>query len=184
MARRKSQKRRNKKYQVSNRQLKTKRPYKDTIFRMLYHDKENLLSLYNAVNGRNYTNVEDLQIVTLENAIYMGMKNDLAFIMDMYLYLGLSKDNASMSVSITLIFLSALLTGLGWYDRIAKHAGAGTLVPITGFANSVAAPALEFKTEGYILGLGAKIFIISGPVILYGTLASVLYGLIYYLFLR
>ena len=73
--------------------------------------------------------------------------------MDMYLYLGLSKDNASMSVSITLIFLSALLTGLGWYDRIAKHAGAGTLVPITGFANSVAAPALEFKTEGYILGL-------------------------------
>ena len=87
MARRKSQKRRNKKYQVSNRQLKTKRPYKDTIFRMLYHDKENLLSLYNAVNGRNYTNVEDLQIVTLENAIYMGMKNDLAFIMDMNLYL-------------------------------------------------------------------------------------------------
>ena len=76
------------------------------------------------------------------------------------------------------------LRGLGWYDRIAKHAGAGTLVPITGFANSVAAPALEFKTEGYILGLGAKIFIISGPVILYGTLASVLYGLIYYLFLR
>lgn len=105
-------------------------------------------------------------------------------LMDMYLYLGLSKDNASMSVSITLIFLSALLTGLGWYDRIAKHAGAGTLVPITGFANSVAAPALEFKTEGYILGLGAKIFVISGPVILYGTLASVLYGLIYYLFLR
>ena len=100
-------------------------------------------------------------------------------LMDMYLYLGLSKDNASMSVSITLIFLSALLTGLGWYDRIAKHAGAGTLVPITGFANSVAAPALEFKTEGYILGLGAKIFIISGPVILYGTLASVLYGLIF-----
>ena len=85
-------------------------------------------------------------------------------LMDMYLYLGLSKDNASMSVSITLIFLSALLTGLGWYDRIA--------------------PALEFKTEGYILGLGAKIFIISGPVILYGTLASVLYGFIYYLFLR
>ena len=87
MARRKSQKRRNKKYQVNNRQLKVKLPYKDTIFRMLYHDKENLLSLYNAVNGRNYTNVEDLQIVTLENAIYMGMKNDLAFIMDMNLYL-------------------------------------------------------------------------------------------------
>ena len=87
MARRKSQKRRNKKYQVNNRQLKAKRPYKDTIFRMLYHDKENLLSLYNAVNGRNYTNAEDLQIVTLKNAIYMGMKNDLAFIMDLNLYL-------------------------------------------------------------------------------------------------
>ena len=87
MARRKSQKRRNKKYQVNNRQLKAKRPYKDTIFRMLYHDKENLLSLYNAVNGRNYTNAEDLQIVTLKNAIYMGMKNDLAFIMDSYLNL-------------------------------------------------------------------------------------------------
>ena len=69
MARRKSQKRRNKKYQVSNRQLKAKRPYKDTIFRMLYHDKENLLSLYNAVNGRNYTNAEDLQIVTLKKTI-------------------------------------------------------------------------------------------------------------------
>ena len=87
MARRKSQKRRNKKYQVNNRQLKANRPYKATIFRMLYHDKENLLSLYNAVNGRNYTNAEDLQIVTLKNAIYMGMKNDLAFIMDMNLYL-------------------------------------------------------------------------------------------------
>ena len=87
MAKRKSQKRRNQKYQVNNRQLKAKRMYKDTIFRMLYHDKENLLSLYNAVNGREYTDPEKLQVVTLENAIYMGMKNDLAFIMDMNLYL-------------------------------------------------------------------------------------------------
>ena len=100
------------------------------------------------------------------------------------IYEAIPGNDKDVFASITLIFLSALLTGLGWYDRIAKHAGAGTLVPITGFANSVAAPALEFKTEGYILGLGAKIFIISGPVILYGTLASVLYGLIYYLFLR
>ena len=87
MAKRKSQKRRNKKYQVNNRQLKAKRSYKDTIFRMLYHDKENPLSLYNAVNGKDYTDPEELQIITLENAIYMGMKNDLAFIMDMNLYL-------------------------------------------------------------------------------------------------
>lgn len=87
MAKRKSQKRRNQKYQANNRQLKAKRLYKDTIFRMVYHDKENLLSLYNAVNGKDYTDPEELQIITLENAIYMGMKNDLAFIMDMDLYL-------------------------------------------------------------------------------------------------
>lgn len=103
---------------------------------------------------------------------------------NMYDHFGLSKDGCAMATSVTLVFLSALFTGLGWYDMLAKHAGAGTLVPITGFANSVAAPALEFKTEGYILGLGAKIFIISGPVILYGTLASIVYGLIYYFFLR
>ncbi len=96
-------------------------------------------------------------------------------LLDMFSSLGLERKSASLAVSVTLIFLSALLTALGWYEKIAKHAGAGTLVPITGFAN-----ALEFKTEGWILGLGAKIFIISGPVILYGTLASVIYGIIYY----
>lgn len=83
--------------------------------------------------------------------------------------------------SVTLIFISALLTGLGCYDKIAKHAGAGTLVPITGFANSVVAPALEFKAEGFVLGLGAKMFIIAGPVIVYGTVASAVYGVIYYI---
>ena len=103
---------------------------------------------------------------------------------DMYKAFGLEQKTASLSSSVTLIFRSALLTALGLYEKLAKHAGAGTLVPITGFANSVAAPALEFKTEGWVLGLGAKIFIISGPVILYGTLASVAYGLIYYFFLR
>ena len=102
----------------------------------------------------------------------------------MYSNYGLSEKNAGMATSITLILISAILTGFGLYDKIAKHGGAGTLVPITGFANSVVAPAIEFKTEGLVLGLGAKIFIISGPVILYGTLASVIYGLIYYLFLR
>lgn len=106
------------------------------------------------------------------------------FLSNFYLYLGLSKDEASSFVSITLIVISALLTGLGIYEKIAKHAGAGTLVPITGFANSVVSPALEFKTEGYILGVGAKIFIISGPVILYGILSSSVYGIIYYFFLK
>lgn len=105
-------------------------------------------------------------------------------LLNMYSGFGLSEKNAGMATSITLIFLSALFTALGYYDRIAKHAGAGTLVPITGFANSVVAPAMEFKTEGFVLGLGAKIFIICGPVILYGTLASVVYGIVYFFFLK
>ncbi len=105
-------------------------------------------------------------------------------LLDMYRSFGLERKSASLAVSVTLIFLSALFTALNWYEKIAKHAGAGTLVPITGFANSVAAPALEFKTEGWVLGLGAKIFIISGPVILYGTLASIIYGLIYFFFVK
>ena len=82
--------------------------------------------------------------------------------------------------SVTLVFLSALFTGLGLYDKLATHAGAGTLVPITGFANSIASPAVEFKTEGMVLGLGAKMFIIAGPVIVYGISASVIYGVIYW----
>ncbi|MCI8601927.1 MAG: stage V sporulation protein AC [Oscillospiraceae bacterium] len=99
-------------------------------------------------------------------------------LLNLYQYWGLTLDRASGFVSITLIFLSALFTGLGCYDNIARHAGAGTLVPITGFANSVVAPALEFKSEGLILGLGAKLFIISGPVIVYGLAASWVYGII------
>ncbi|NLP25953.1 MAG: stage V sporulation protein AC [Clostridiales bacterium] len=91
--------------------------------------------------------------------------------------------SASTWLSIILILTSAVLTGFGLYEKIAKHAGAGTLVPITGFANSVVSPALECKTEGFVLGVGAKIFTIAGPVILYGTAASIIYGLVYYLFL-
>lgn len=96
-----------------------------------------------------------------------------------YQKLGLDKESASTATSITLVFISALLTGLDIYPKIAKHGGAGTLVPITGFANAVCAPALEAKTEGYILGVGAKIFTIAGPVILYGEIASVIAGIIY-----
>ena len=102
-------------------------------------------------------------------------------LLNWYGQLGLDKDAAGMATSMTLVAMSALLTGLSLYDNIARHAGAGTLVPITGFANSIAAPAVEFKTEGFILGVGAKMFTIAGPVIVYGVSASVVYGLIYWI---
>ena len=95
---------------------------------------------------------------------------------------GMEKQDAGTAASMTLVALSALLTGLSVYDDIAKHAGAGTLVPITGFANAIVAPAVEFKTEGFVLGVGAKMFTIAGPVIVYGLAASVVYGFIYWLY--
>lgn len=94
---------------------------------------------------------------------------------------GMSTDESRTLVSVTLIVITAVLTGIGVFDKIAKHAGAGTIVPITGFANSVVSPALEFKSEGFIMGTGASIFKIAGPVILYGTTAASLYGLIYFI---
>lgn len=94
---------------------------------------------------------------------------------------GLPKEDAGTAASMTLVALSALLTGMSLYDNLAKHAGAGTLVPITGFANAIAAPAVEFKTEGFVLGVGAKMFTIAGPVIVYGLAASVVYGFIYWI---
>ena len=99
-----------------------------------------------------------------------------------YTALGLEQQDASAAASMSLVALSALLTGFSLYDNIAKYAGAGTLVPITGFANAIASPAIEFKTEGFILGVGAKMFTIAGPVIVYGVSASVVYGLIYWIF--
>lgn len=102
-------------------------------------------------------------------------------LLNMYQSFGLDPDESGMWTSMTLIFLSAMFTGLKLYDRIAQHAGAGTLVPITGFANSVVSPALDFKSEGYVLGLGAKMFVIAGPVIVYGISASIVYGVIYYI---
>ena len=100
------------------------------------------------------------------------------FINSLYMQQGLSKFDAGSATSVTLVFIGALLTGLGIYDKLAKYAGGGTLVPITGFANSVVAPALEFKTEGFVTGTAAKMFIIAGPVIVYGIASSVVYGLI------
>lgn len=99
-------------------------------------------------------------------------------ILDFWKKTGLDEKDAAAATSITLIGLAALLTGLHLYEKIAKFAGAGTLVPITGFSNSVASPALEFKTEGLILGTAAKMFIIAGPVLVYGISASILYGII------
>lgn len=101
--------------------------------------------------------------------------------LNLYKYLGLPKDTAQPLVTVTMIFIGTFLTGLDIYPKIAKHGGAGTLVPVTGFANAVAAPALEAKTEGYVLGVGAKIFTIAGPVILFGTISSIICGIVYFI---
>lgn len=103
-------------------------------------------------------------------------------LMNWFRSMNMSKDSSGTAVSICLVLLSAILTGLAVYDDIAKLAGAGTLVPITGFANAVVSPAIEFKAEGFITGMAAKMFIIAGPVIVYGTVASVLYGVILVIF--
>lgn len=97
-------------------------------------------------------------------------------------FLSMDEKDAGTLCSVTLVFVAALLTGLGVFDNIARHAGAGTLVPITGFANSVVSPAIDSKSEGYVLGVGAKIFTVAGPVLLYGTLAGTLYGVIYWVY--
>ena len=103
-------------------------------------------------------------------------------ILNGYTALDLSEQDAAAATSVSLVFLSAVLTGLSVYDHLAKIAGAGTFVPITGFANAVVSPAIEFKAEGFITGMAAKMFIIAGPVIVYGTVASVLYGVILVIF--
>ena len=103
------------------------------------------------------------------------------FISELWKMTGINEKNISSLTSCTLVFIGAFLTAIGVYDKIAKHAGAGTLVPITGFSNAVVSPAMEFKSEGLVMGIGAKMFVIAGPVIVYGVLASVIYGVIYYL---
>ncbi len=99
----------------------------------------------------------------------------------LYKFWGAEEKDAAVYASVTLVFLAALLTGIGIFDNIAKWAGAGTLVPITGFANAVVSPAIDNKAEGWVLGVGAKIFTIAGPVILYGTMTGAVYGLIYWI---
>ena len=94
---------------------------------------------------------------------------------------GMNEKDASTLTAVTLVFIAALLTGIGVFDNIARHAGAGTLVPITGFANAVVSPAIDSKAEGYIMGVGGKIFTVAGPVLLYGTVSGFIYGVVYWL---
>ena len=105
-------------------------------------------------------------------------------LLNLFRWAGMNENAAATAVSMTLIFLSALFTGLGLFDKLAKHAGAGTLVPITGFANAVVSPALEFKSEGMVMGMSAKMFVIAGPVLVFGISASIIYGLILQLLFR
>ncbi len=102
-------------------------------------------------------------------------------ITNLFEYYGFSQNDLGIYTSSVLIFIASFMTGMGWYSKLGKFAGAGSVVPITGFSNSITSPAIEFKKEGYILGVGAKIFIIAGPVILYGILTSMAVGIIYYI---
>jgi stage V sporulation protein AC len=104
------------------------------------------------------------------------------FVMNTFLSLGISVDNVGYYVATVMVFLGAFFTGLGIYDNLGKFAGAGSIIPITGFANSIVSPAMEFKREGYIFGVGAKMFVIAGPVLVYGISASIIVGLLYYIF--
>lgn len=101
-------------------------------------------------------------------------------VMNLFLMVGISKDNVGFYVASVMVFLGALFTGLGLYDELGRFAGAGSIVPITGFSNSIVAPAMEFKKEGYVFGVGAKMFVLAGPVLVYGISSSIVAGLIYY----
>jgi len=129
----------------------------------------------------NSTLLKDICLSFVIGGLFCVLGQMISFGIDK---LGLSKDDSAALTSAAMIFIGALLTGLGVYDNIARYGGGGTLVPITGFANSVVSPAIEYKTEGYILGVGAKMFTIAGPVLVYGISSSVIYGIIYYFIIR
>jgi len=143
----------------------------------MHTDSENYKKYVNARAKKSPLAKDCVRAFLAGGTICLGAQGLLA----LYKNWGLEKDDAAALVSVTLVFLTALLTGLGVFDKIAKWAGAGTLVPITGFANAVSAPAIDTKGEGFVLGVGAKIFSIAGPVILYGITAGVLYGVIYWI---
>ena len=143
----------------------------------MHTDSENYKKYVNARAKKSPLAKDCVRAFLAGGTICLGAQGLLA----LYKNWGLEKEGAAALVSVTLVFLTALLTGLGVFDKIAKWAGAGTLVPITGFANAVSAPAIYTKGEGFVLGVGAKIFSIAGPVILYGITAGVLYGVIYWI---
>ena len=123
---------------------------------------------------------------SLKNCLFAFLIGGLICFLSQWLFflyegIGMEEKAAGTLVTVTLIFLASLLTALGIFDKIAKRAGAGTLLPVTGFANATVSPAMDAKNEGFVMGVGSKIFTVSGPVILYGTLASILYGAIYYI---
>jgi len=126
---------------------------------------------------------------SLKNCIYAFLCGGIICVIGQlltFLYSNFMKDEKSAATlaSVTLVFLSGLFTGIGWFDKLAKYAGAGTLVPITGFANAVASPAIEAKSEGYVKGVAAQMFVIAGPVIVYGAASSVVYGIVYYIIMK
>ena len=133
---------------------------------------------YAAARAKKSPIVKDCLIAFVSGGIICTAGQGL---LNFYRTLGLSRENAGMLVSSTLVFIAALLTGFGIFDKIAKHTGAGTVVPITGFANAISSAAIDNKTEGLILGVGSKIFSVAGPVILYGISAGFVYGVIYWL---
>lgn len=143
----------------------------------MHTDSENYKKYVNARAKKSPLAKDCVRAFLAGGTICLGAQGLLA----LYKNWGMEKDDAAALVSVTLVFMTALLTGLGVFDKIAKWAGAGTLVPITGFANAVSAPAIDTKGEGFVLGVGAKIFSIAGPVILYGLSAGTLYGVIYFI---
>ncbi len=142
---------------------------------------DNYLNYVKAISPRTH------EVRTLLHAFWVGglicmIGQSFRFLLEYGL--GLSGDELSSYVSMIMIFLGALFTGLGIYDRIGKYAGGGSIVPITGFANSVVSPAMEFKTEGYVYGTAAKMFVVAGPIIVFGVASSVLVGILYFIGFR
>ncbi len=141
---------------------------------------------FNKQDYKKFADARAKQSPTVKNCVFAFLVGGLICTLaealsELWSLLGLDRETAGTLTSIALVFIAAALTGLGVFDKLAKHAGAGTLVPITGFANAVVSPAIDSRSEGLVLGVGAKIFTVAGPVLLYGTLAGAVYGIIYWI---